>query len=220
VSQHFLDRLLRLFGPSILNFYPDFEKRFAPISELNAELRSNGPASKPGWLAKETRRRGSIGLDAQIAVNTPALTEGTSVRTPHLDRTDKLFIGLLYLRLPDDDSQGADLELLKPKQDGKLVYGRQRLLPAEQTIHVRTIPYRKNTLVLFLNTPKSLHGVTPRGITRHTRYFINLVGETAEPLFEVETISEEDRVAERYNFRSRLVRWIRPDRGQRPQASS
>jgi hypothetical protein len=215
VSQHFLDRLLRLFGPSILDYFPDFEKRFAPIGELKAELR---PPSDPHRPRREVRRRGSIRLDAQIAVNTPALTAGTSVRTPHLDRTDKLFIGLLYLRLPEDDSQGADLELLKPKEEGKLVYGHQRLLPAEQTIHVRTIPYRRNSLVLFLNTPKSLHGVTPRGVTRHTRYFINLVGETAEPLFDVEVIPSEHSSRTKKRLFGLLNRmWNNPgDRGARP----
>jgi hypothetical protein len=178
VSQRFLDRLLRLFSPSILEFYPDFETRFAPIDRLKAEVRSKKNAREPG----------SIMLDAQIAVNTPAITGGTSVRTPHLDRTDKIFVGLLYLRLPGDNSEGADLELLSPNDNGPLIYGDKRMLPAESTTHVRTIPYRRNTLVIFLNTAQSLHGVTPRGVTPHTRYFINLVAETSEPLFHVDTV--------------------------------
>jgi hypothetical protein len=179
MSQNFLDRVLRIFGPSIRDFYPDFEKRFASLDQLVAVPRGK----------KKSRRPNNVMLDAQIAVNTPALTGGTSVRPPHLDRTDKIFIGLLYLRLPDDDSKGADLELLRPK-DGPLVYGYQRMLPQEKTVHVRTVPYRRNTLVLLLNTPRSLHAVTPRQATPFTRYFINLVGETAESLFQVETEPE------------------------------
>jgi hypothetical protein len=174
MSQSFLKRVLRIFGPSIREFYPEFERRFAPIDRLVAVSRQ-----------KKWRRPNNIMLDALIAVNTPAHTGGTSVRPAHLDRTDKIFVGLLYLRLPEDDSKGADLEFLRPK-DEPLVYGRQRMLPIEKTTYVRTVPYRRNTLVLFLNTPRSLHGVTPRQATPHTRYFINLVGETVEPLFEVE----------------------------------
>jgi hypothetical protein len=174
MSQSFLERILRIFGPYIGEFYPDFEQRFAPINQLVAVPRSN----------KTPRQRNNIMLDALIAVNTPALTGKTSVRPAHLDRTDKIFVGLLYLRLPDDDSSGADLELLRPK-DGPLVYGHQRMLTEDKTINVRTIPYRRNSLVLFLNTPESLHSVTPREATPHTRYFINLLGETSEPLFEV-----------------------------------
>jgi hypothetical protein len=198
VSQNFLDRLLRLFGPSIREFYPDFESRFGPLDKLKAEVRQKGAS----------RTHDSILMDAQIALNTPALTGGTSVRTPHLDRTDKLFIGLLYLRLANDDSKGADLELLSPKPGERLVYGYQRMLPAEQTVHVRTIPYRRNTLVLLLNTPKSIHGVTPRLLTPHPRYFINLICETREPLFAVETLpAPEQSKPHRYGFiRRRLNR--------------
>jgi hypothetical protein len=191
VSQNFLDRLLRIFGPSIREFYPDFESRFGDLYKLKTKIRQKGAS----------RARDSIMMDAQIAINTPARTGGTSVRTPHLDRTDKLFIGLLYLRLPDDDSKGADLELLSAKQGEHLVYGHQRMLEAAQTIHVRTIPYRCNTLVLMLNTPKSIHGVSPRQATPHTRYFINLVGETCEPLFAVETLpAPEQSKPRRYGF--------------------
>jgi hypothetical protein len=183
MSQRFLDRVLRIFGPSIREFYPEFERRFAPLDRLVAMPRK-----------KKKGRRNNIMLDALIAVNTPALVGGTSVRPAHLDKTDKMYVGLLYLRLPEDDSKGADLELLRPK-DGPLVYGYQRLLPNDKTIRVRTIPYRRNTLVLFLNTSRSLHGVTPRQTSPHTRYFINIVGETAEPLFEVETEQDVARAS-------------------------
>jgi hypothetical protein len=200
VSQNFLDRILRLFAPSIREFYPDFERRFAPIHELKAQLRRKDQSAwKSRWPGNRSRQRSAIKLDAQIAVNTPALTGGTSVRTPHLDRTDKIFIGLLYLRLPEDNSKGADLELLSPKKEGRLVYGRQRLLPVEQTKHVRTIPYRRNTLAFFLNTPRSLHGVSPRATTPYTRYFINLIGETSEPLFNVDVLPPAGRVPDSNN---------------------
>ena len=42
-------------------------------------------------------------MDAQIVVNSPALSDGTRVRGPHLDRPDKLISALLYLRSEDDD---------------------------------------------------------------------------------------------------------------------
>lgn len=185
VSKDFLARMIRLFGSSIRSAYPDFEDRFAPLSELVAAPRAVTP-----------RRRNVVGMDAQIAVNTPALTAGTSVRTPHLDRPDKLFVGLLYLRLPEDDSNGADLELLA-HSDAQATYGPKRMLPRDSLTHVRTVPYRRNTLVLFLNTPNSLHGVTPRQATPHPRYFINLVGEMAEPLFSVECASPARNLASR-----------------------
>jgi hypothetical protein len=110
--------------------------------------------------------------------------------------------------LPEDDSKGADLELLSPKGTGLLKYGDQRMLPSDQTTHVRTIPYKRNTLVLFLNTPRSLHGVSPRVATPHTRYFINLVAETCEPLFEVETLPPPGKIAASKRHQASLLERI------------
>jgi hypothetical protein len=172
-SQQFLDRVLALFGPSIRTAYPDFADRFGPVESLKAVPRDG-----------QQRRPGTVRMDTQIALNSPALTAGTSVRTAHLDRTDKLFIGLLYLRMPEDDSTGADLEFLSPT-DADPLFEPKRFLPEGKFRRLQTVPYRSNKLVLFLNTPWSLHAVTPRQATRHARYFINLLGELPEPLFDV-----------------------------------
>ena len=50
---------------------------------------------------------------------------------------------------------------------------------------VMRVPYRRNTLFMFVNGPDSLHGVTVRQPTRHPRLFLNLVGETRVKLFDV-----------------------------------
>ena len=42
---------------------------------------------------------------------------------------------------------------------------------------VGTIPYRRNRLVVLVNTPASLHGVSPRGVTSVPRRYINILGE-------------------------------------------
>lgn len=176
LSQSFLDRVVRLFGPKIERFHPDFTSRFASPSRLRAAQRG----------ADQERPSDCVFLDAQIAVNTPAVLSGTTVQCPHLDNSLKLFVGLLYLRDERDDSVGADLELyasLAPEPS----FGHKRTLPRESVRLVRTVPYRHNTLLLFLNTPQSLHGVSPRSATPCPRYFLNLVGESATELFHVAT---------------------------------
>ena len=50
---------------------------------------------------------------------------------------------------------------------------------------VMRVPYRRNTLFMFVNGPDSLHGVTVRQPTQHLRLFLNLVGETRVKLFDV-----------------------------------
>lgn len=193
MSQTFLDRVLAHFGPHVRRELPDFETRFGPLDEIRAAPRTD--AGRPF---------SSMGLEAQLAVNTPALVSGTTVKVPHVDWFAKLFVGLLYLRLPEDDSIGGDLELYRVT-DGRAVYDGERQLPCEAVSTARAVPYRSNTLVLFLNTPRSVHGVTPRGATDCPRWFINLVGEMSVPLFGLPIPA--DAPAERSRWR-RLSSWI------------
>lgn len=175
LSQSLLDRVARLFADHVERELPGFAKRFGPLRSLRARQR----------VAGEPRGAGVVSLDAQIAVNTPALTSGTTVRTPHLDRTDKFFVGLLYLRPENDASRGADLELYR-FADAVPAFGPKRSLSRDAVVVARTIPYRTNTLVLLLNGPRAVHGVSPREATDHPRYFLNLVGEMSGPIFEVD----------------------------------
>jgi hypothetical protein len=173
LSQPFLDRLLRLFEPHIKRELPEFLQRSGDLGRLRAVLRYT-PEHVPG----------TVGLDAQICINTPALETGSTVKGPHLDITDKLFIGLLYFRHAGDQSQGADLELYDTREKDPL-FDCYRCLPRERVTLLQTIPYRHNRLVLFLNTPRSLHGVSPRAATPHARYFLNLVAVMNDPVFAV-----------------------------------
>jgi hypothetical protein len=173
--QGLLDWVTGNLGSHILAAYPDFEARFGPLDGLKAVPR-----------AQPNRRSNEVGFDAQIVVNSPALSEGTSVRGPHLDRPDKLISALLYLRSGDDDSTGADLQMFEPVLDEPIFDQRNDLSP-DSVRHVRTYPYRHNLLVFSINTPRSIHGVSPRSRTPRPRYHIHIVGEVAEPLFEIPT---------------------------------
>ncbi|HYE73346.1 MAG TPA: hypothetical protein VEF04_08445, partial [Blastocatellia bacterium] len=174
LTQSFLNQVWSLFAPHIHQNFPDFADRFGKLESLKAISRQQGEV-----------QRGCIGLDAQIAVNTPAIETGTTVRGPHIDHPKKLFVGLLYLRHANDTTTGANLELCEPLSKPP-VYGPKRSLRRDEVRVVQTVPYRHNTLVLFLNTPHSLHGVSPREQTNHARYFLNLVGEAHAPLFQLE----------------------------------
>ncbi len=173
LSQAFLDDILRLFGPHISRYYPDFESRFAPVSKLKAGIRNADEVSDAAVL-----------LDVQLALNTPVVVSGTTVRGPHVDCPKKLFVGLFYFRLDEDDSEGGDLEIYRPKQGpAKLDY--MRTGKFEDMELVQRVPYQQNVVSLFLNTPESLHGVTMRSATPFYRVFLNLLGEMRAPLFDL-----------------------------------
>jgi hypothetical protein len=48
---------------------------------------------------------------------------------------------------------------------------------------VKTVPYEPNLFVAFINHIDSLHSVTPRAITRHSRLLVSLAAELRFPLF-------------------------------------
>lgn len=171
-SQGFLKQILGLFGAYIPTEIPEFVNRFGPIDQLDAKNRHLGKGP-----------RNVVGMDCQIAVNTPALTPGTTVRGPHLDNTDKLYICLLYLRHPQDDSTGASLELYQPVTPG-LKYVKGVVTPFSDMVLKKTIPYQHNTLVLFLNSDHAWHGVSLRSAATFPRYHVNIVSEMCHSVYE------------------------------------
>jgi hypothetical protein len=54
---------------------------------------------------------------------------------------------------------------------------------------VVSVPYEANTLVLFLNSPNSVHGVTPRPPTPHVRRYINFQVELSRDLFTLPMVN-------------------------------
>jgi hypothetical protein len=199
VSQAFLDRALGLFADHIRAAYPSFEEQFGPVGSLKAGIRRQQSFEEDGV---------DVLLDAQISLNTPVSGEATSVRRGHVDASNKLFVGLLYLRHPDDDSTGGDLELYRYTTDRPVFEGSQSwtAIDDSQVEVAATVPYRRGTLVFFPNTKDALHGVTPRSPTPTPRLFMNLVAEVREPLFDV-ALAPPPRPSLRSRVRARLGRF-------------
>ena len=165
---------LRLVAPHVRRAFPDFESRLGKTIE-HATI---GPRRASATC--------DIGVDVQIAVNTP-VTQVSRVRGVHVDNPGKLFNALLYMRPESDSSSGGDLVLYRftgrPRFQGVAV-------DDAWVEPVGTIPYRRNRLLLFVNTPLSLHGVSPRGITSVPRRYINILAEARVPLFDLSSYQE------------------------------
>ncbi|MEE4379705.1 MAG: hypothetical protein V2J55_19635 [Candidatus Competibacteraceae bacterium] len=182
-SAGFFHDVIKMFGEDIVKHYPEL---FPSLEQLlNAE---------PGIRYINKFPEKTVLLDAQISGNTP-VRRRTSVRPTHVDLGNKLFSGLFYMRQDDDLTQGGDLTISRFKPNiveraDKLacfegVYVRDR-----HTEIVKTVRYAKNTLVLFLNTLDSLHGVTVRESTPHCRLFLNLIGEVNTELYPIRPIKK------------------------------
>ncbi len=192
IAQPFLDELLHVFRQPILALYPHFETTYGGLETLRAGVRGTHNFHDADVL-----------LDAQICVNTPVTTRPTSVRGPHVDRADKLFAGLFYLRPEGDDSQGGDLQLFRVT-DRDAIRFRGRYTTDDYVDPVATVTYERNTLIVFLNSWTSIHGVTVRSLTSHPRLFVNLIGEVRQPLFSL----PRSRPRGWKRFTPRLPRWL------------
>ena len=162
VSPGFWAEVVAVFGPSIRRQHPDLEERMGKsLEDFSVAVRGTSEAD--------------VVLDCQPGLNTPVLRSNT-VRGPHVDNPVELFGGLLYCRLPEDDSEGAELLLYRHRRQPPRFWGKAELRNADVEV-VATVPYAANLMVMFINSVDAVHGVTPRAVTPHPRRLVNFIGE-------------------------------------------
>jgi hypothetical protein len=177
-GQDFFNNFIRLFGRHIEKIHPHLIEKFGPLNTW-----------KVGNRFLDSHEDKTILLDAHIGTNTPTLSRPSSVREGHVDDPKKLYGALLYLRLPEDKSDGADLVLYRYRNPSKKKFFGQAI--GKRFIEeVGKVKYKKNTLIFFLNSVDSLHGVTPRAVGPTSRHFLNLIGEMKDPIFDIQSLQE------------------------------
>lgn len=172
VSPQFFQEVVELFGSHLRALNPQLEASAGKqLGEWKCGIRFREPPR-------------DIALECQFAYGTP-VERRSRVIGPHVDREVALYAGLLYMREDEDDSEGGDLELYR-FVDGSPAFERDsRRVPDERVAPFRSIRYAKNTLVFFLHSPYSLHGVTPRCMTPFPRRHVNFVGELSHKVFDI-----------------------------------
>lgn len=180
-SKEFVQDFFRLFGPHIKKMYSQYDH----IAEHPGQIRV-------GTRGIDSFDTHDVLADANIGVNTPISKKASSVRTAHLDDPRKLYGGLLYLRHPDDDSVGGEFCVYKYKHGTIPRFTRQQI-DMHDVEEIARVPYKRNSLVLFLNSFDAVHGVTPRHPTKHTRQFLNIIGDGPEPHFDISHFQEKGK---------------------------
>jgi hypothetical protein len=176
-SDAFLKEVTAVFGAEICKAFP---KHYPSQEALNKLV--------TGRKSLDNKAQTDILLDTAISINTP-VTKASTVRAIHTDHGDKLFSALFYLRRPEDDSTGGNLQILKWK-DGysplrKRMFYEEGVDP-KHTELVREIAYGNNVFVIFINSLDALHAVTPRAETKYHRTFVNFIGIVPHKLFKKE----------------------------------
>jgi hypothetical protein len=172
LTREFFQDLIRVFRPHLLREYPDLETRFGPLDTRRIGLRRRDDYSQHDVL-----------LDAQISVHTPVTGAPCADRGPHIKITDKPLEGFLYLRPDEDDSEGGDHEIFSIRPDAAPRFGRQQTIDRAQLRLEKRIPYRRNTLVVLLNSPRSVQGLSPRTASPLPLMYFNFLAQMREPLF-------------------------------------
>lgn len=129
-----------------------------------------------GLMMREGYNEARILQDARIEINTPVTTVPSTSRGPHLDMPNRLFTCLYYLRHPDDDAVGGDLELFRWK-NGPIADTETYALPDDAVEVAAVVPYQANQMVIFPQGIDAIHGVSVRHPTPHTRRYVFISAE-------------------------------------------
>lgn len=166
------------FFRQVMDLFADHWERLNP--GLVEFLAAGAP--RFGLLQRDSFETADVLLDARLEINTPVSRPSGPVRGGHVDTPNRLYSGLFYLRTPDDETEGGDLELLRWK-DGIPGPVDRFKIPEDELVPVKTVSYAANRLVLFPNSPHALHGVSPRAVTPHQRSYMFVTAEVEEDLF-------------------------------------
>lgn len=194
-GEAFWDDFIRIFGKSIEQYYPNLIKKYGKLKNIKLGTRYIDSHDKVDLLA-----------DAHISINSPVVTKPTSVRASHVDDPKKLYGALFYMRLPEDDSTGGNLQVSKYKNKNAKFFGQG--IDDKDVEVVNEVQYANNTFVLFLNTIDSIHGVTPRSVTKYQRQFVNLVAEFKDPLFDISSRQENIWLRRVKTLKNKILRKV------------
>jgi hypothetical protein len=124
-------------------------------------------------------------LDAQFVLHMPVAGSACAERKPHVKGPTKLFEGVLCLRLDEDNAEGGDLVLHRIHDGIRPRFGARMQIQPNTVSPAKIIPRRRNTLVLWLNTPRSITELTPRATTPFPSIYFNILAEYPRNLFRL-----------------------------------
>ena len=102
-----------------------------------------------------------------------------SSRTPHIDNPREIYAALLYMPYKDDHSTGGEFQLHKTTADITQVNKNGGRAVGELAGDVvKTVPYKRNTLVVFCNNAtNTVHSVSARKNATLHRRSVNIIAE-------------------------------------------
>ena len=170
-----LKKMLRLFAQPIAEQYPELLRRFGSTDDWSIGRRYQDDAKDHVVLA-----------DAQFTYHMPVPGELFRERGPHIKVSNKLLICIYLLRLPEDKDVGGELELYSAVDGQKVTYaGDQEITNPKAVKLFNTVPYESNTVLLFLNSPRTITAFAKRGNNNQPHMYFNVILEFEQPIFKL-----------------------------------
>jgi hypothetical protein len=158
---------LALLGDTLLAEYP----QFADPTMMNVGVRGQTDSSIH-----------HVALDAALVAHTPNPDMPGQERGPHIKEPNKPFLGFLFLRSSDDTAEGGELIFYRTQSDAVKLTGRNEVAE-EDVVEVKRVPYASNTLLLMLNTPRTITTHAARSPSSNPMQYFHLLAELTAPLF-------------------------------------
>lgn len=167
-------QLLHGFAAAIKQAYPELLQRLGPVSDWQIGLRRRDDARAVDLLA-----------DCQFSMHEAAPIEARQERGPHVKMSNKLLVVQYFLRPRQDTAPGGDYQLFSVREGARLRFGSGQQVWNRDNLELKKeVPYQANRGLAFLNTAQSVQCMSERA-SRFRTYYINLIFETAEPLFQL-----------------------------------
>ena len=98
-----------------------------------------------------------------------------------------LFLGYLYLRPDDDDSQGGDHAFYSLKPGVALELDARQTVDPDLVDVATVVPYKQDLFVCFMNTPRSIQTNAPRSRSTHPLIALHFDVYFPDALFTIPT---------------------------------
>jgi len=176
-SKDFFLNFFKIFEKEIHDFLPDVYKKIEENKNKNSFIEVRGDFHKSRNKLIKKNSKSDFVLDCQPSITTPNISGQKSVRGPHVDSPYKLYAALFYLRDPKDNLQGGDIILYKPKKNAQF-NKKTDVINQNDLEQKKLFKYGKNNLVMHLNTPNTIHGVSERANGNYRRNLVNIIAES------------------------------------------
>lgn len=163
-SKEYKNQVIRALEPGMRKYYPEITDKYLDIDVS---------------LRHEEKPKKTASLEVQFVMNS---YDTNKIRTPHIDQSRELFACLFYMKKPEDRSKGGDLIVYK-KIGENFKFLKGRLAPTDRIEEINRVKYQANSLIIFLNTADSIHGVSQRNNPEIFRRYVNIDCHIAEKLF-------------------------------------